>query len=364
MRYLASCVLGAVALAACGQDRIDIIKSTSNDYGHAALHQAIDEFVAAGRTPVAYRELAAAVFALRPGMDKAVSRDAELKLVTLGLAPVRSVAKETVAARIQALALTVWPALLASPIEADEILRKREPKDDEVLARPGEDVAVWLTRICGGPLAGECRHVVPERQGEIVSALALRRATERARNAVADCALCATEPGWKAAVVEWELLDHDAGATLKAIEDAGEPARWPVAGPASDADPRFPEAQLLDSGELVVDGKRHGAPTRVEALRALRGAGTDLALHVRPEVTLAQLRGLYTDARKAGATKIALVARHNRYPWERRIYWLVEGTNPSTLLRPTDPVQLLLHAADHLTPTAGSPVRIDLAPLR
>ena len=68
------------------------------------------------------------VLALRPAMDHAVGEEAELKLVVLALGPIQSVAGKPIPEQVEALALTVWPTLLATAIEADELLRKRDPK--------------------------------------------------------------------------------------------------------------------------------------------------------------------------------------------------------------------------------------------
>src|SRR5690606_39314997 len=117
-----------------------------------------------GRTPEAYLELATKVLALRPGMDKTVAQEAERKLVVLALHPVQAVQAKSRAEQVEALALTVWPTLISDPIVADAVLLKRDPKP-MLLPRPGEDASAYLQRLCGGPLAGECKQVVPEHQG-------------------------------------------------------------------------------------------------------------------------------------------------------------------------------------------------------
>ena len=130
-------VLGV--LAACGQDKIEVRQGPSADYNHRALLTAVDTFVAAGRTPEAYGELAQTVSTLRPGMDSAVARDAELKLIVLALGPIHSVAGKPFRAQLDALALTVWPTLLAPEIEEDKLLVVRDPKAPQLVPKPGED---------------------------------------------------------------------------------------------------------------------------------------------------------------------------------------------------------------------------------
>ena len=56
------------ALAACGQDKIEVRRGESTDYNNAALLAAVDKFVAGGRTPDAYAELSQTAFELRSGM--------------------------------------------------------------------------------------------------------------------------------------------------------------------------------------------------------------------------------------------------------------------------------------------------------
>src|SRR5690606_281030 len=125
----------------------------------------VEGFVADGRTPEAYSELASTVLELRPGMDRTVGQEAELKLVVLALAPVKAVQAQPIGEQVQALALTVWPTLLAPPIAADVVLIKRDPEAVQLLPQPGEDTRRYLQRLCGGPLAGDCKQIVPEHQG-------------------------------------------------------------------------------------------------------------------------------------------------------------------------------------------------------
>jgi len=199
---------------------------------------------------------------------------------------------------------------------------------------------------------------VPEYQGPVVAALAIRRATERIRNAVADCVMCGADPGWHQAVRAWEALDRMTNSAVSDIEQRADPDNWPVAGSAAEIDPRLPEAEINETGEIVIGGQRYGADQRVAALRDLRGDSAAIALHVRPEASLAQIRALLGDVRKAGAGRAAVVARVGTYPWERRIYWIADGTGNRTGLRPTDSLQLLLHATDAVA-GPGTIARVD-----
>jgi hypothetical protein len=351
-------VLCAVMATACGQDKIEVRQGDGSDYNHGPWLGAVDKFVAAGRTPEAYAELSQTAFALRSGMDRTVAKETELKLMVLALAPVQAVQAEPIAKQVEALALTVWPTLLAPVFASDGLIVKRDTRALELMPKPGEDAASFLTRLCGGPLASDCKQIVPEHQGPIVAALAMRRATERVRNAVAECVMCGAEPGWSQAVRSWESLDRMANSKVDEVQRQADPDNWPVAGAAAEADPRLPEAVINETGELIVAGQRYPVDQRIAALREARCGGTTIALQLRPDMTLAQVRALLTDVRKSGATRVAVVARAPRYPWDRKVYWIAEGTGTQTGLRPTDSLQLLLHAVDAVA-GPGAVARVD-----
>ena len=335
-------------------------QGTTSDYNHGSLLTAVDKFVASGRTPAAYAELSQIVVALRAGMDRSVAKEAELKLMVLALAPVQSVRARPTSEQIDALALTVWPTLLAPEIEADDLVAGHDPRAASMTPRSREDARDYLVRLCGGALAGDCKQVVPELQGLIVASIATRRATERVRNAVSDCVMCGTDPGWSEAVHGWEALDRMASATVSDLERRADPDNWPVAGSAAELDPRLPEADIDQTGEVVIGGQHYGADQRVSALRDLRGDSPAIALHLRPEMSLAQVRGVLADAHKSGARRVAVVARVASYPWDRKIYWIADGTGTGTLtgLRATDSLQLLLHATDAVA-SPGTIARVD-----
>jgi len=296
---------------------------------------------------------------LRAGMDRSVAEEAERKLVVLALDPARAVADQPIAAQARALATTVWPALLEPAIEADTQLDSHDTKTVELEPRSGEDADAYLQRVCGGALASTCKHAVPELQAPLVRALAIRRATERVRTAVEDCLTCSTDPGWHAAVDGWETLDRAASAKVVDQERAADHENWPIAGAASDSDPGLPEAELDAHGDLVVDGHSYGPnQLRIDVLRELRGTGDVIALHFLPDTSLAAVRAILDDARRAGCAKVAVVAREPEYPWRRRIYWVADGSGMRANLRTSDTLQLLLHAVDEVA-GPGTVARVD-----
>ncbi|HEX7840445.1 MAG TPA: hypothetical protein VF469_23360, partial [Kofleriaceae bacterium] len=115
---------------------------------------------------------------------------------------------------------------------------------------------------------------------------------------------------------------------------------------------------INQTGEVVIGGQHYGADQRISALRDLRGDSPSIALHLRPETPLAQVRGVLADAHKSGASRVAVVVRVARYPWDRRIYWIADGTGTRTGLRSTDSLQLLLHATDAIA-GPGTIARVD-----
>jgi hypothetical protein len=349
----------SLALVACGQERVGISKGDPKaDYNEHALQSAIDEYVANGRTAQAYADLARRTLALRPGMDRTIGEQAELKLIVLALAPIQAARSKPAAEQLEALALTVWPTLLAPPIAADAALTERAPAAPQLMPVDGEGARAYLQRLCGGPLAGDCKQVVPEYQGEIVAAIATRRAVERVRNAVASCVMCGADPGWRDAVRAWESLDRVAASTEHEVERRADPDNWPIAGAAAEPSAGLREAQVNAIGELVIAGQHYAGDARIAALRDLRADSASIALHLRPELSLAQVKGVIADAKKAGATKVAIVARAPQYPWERKIYWLSETGGARLNLRPTDSLQLLLHTIDHVA-APGTIARVD-----
>ncbi|HEY0252406.1 MAG TPA: hypothetical protein VGC41_12815, partial [Kofleriaceae bacterium] len=281
-------ILVAFALfaAACSQDVIGVKEQTQDDYNHQKMTAAIDQYIAAGRTPNAFAELAKKVRELRPGMDATVAEEAERRVVVLALDPINAYKDKPIAEQANALALTVWPTLLAPKIESDQLNRVRDPKAGEYAPKPGEEVDPYISRLCQGVLTTTCKHAVPEMQANIVAALANRRATERVRAAIGECLECTSEgapPGWAKAIAGWETLDRASAQTITETENRADPGNWPYAGAASDDDPSLPEAELTLRGDIVVAGHGYGPnQQRIDVLKELRGKGDVIALHFHP----------------------------------------------------------------------------------
>src|SRR4051812_17626297 len=111
------CASVIAAVAACGQEKIEVRRGDNADYNHAALLRGVDKFVTDGRTADAYAALSQTVLELRPGMDRSVAKEAELKLMVLALPPVQAVPGKPIAEQTEQLALTGWPTPLAPAVE-------------------------------------------------------------------------------------------------------------------------------------------------------------------------------------------------------------------------------------------------------
>lgn len=293
-------------LAACASDRIDVSNDVPADQNRGALLAATAELRAAGHTPAAFRAYTDRLLVLRPGMDRTVAEEAELRTLTEAQVVMRRATDEHV--ELDQLALSVWPLGLAPAIAADVPGQPTRDEWAQWMPRAGESAAAYLERLCGGVLALECKDVVPEGQPAVVHAIAVERFTERARRALSTCLTC-SEPIWAAAVAGWEMLDRETNATISATRDQYAPRRWPIAG--------------------------EGAIDLPENLTTIELDATDRAERVRYALD---------DARARGDAKVALIAREPSYPYRRRAY--VMSTTAVVPVRPGEPVQVLARALD------------------
>lgn len=340
----------AMLVLACTQQPVKVENRASSDYGREQLHQAIATFVQAGRTPAAYAALAARVKDLLPTMDKTVADEAELKLTVLALAPTKAVADRPMPERVQTLALTLWPTAFTERLRPPALSRGAIV-DQRQLAPAGRETAEdYVSRLCSGPLGQVCRDAVPEHQGALLYAHAVSRFNERSRSAVSDCLVCGIDPSWREAVRGWEELDTVNNTWIRDIEKAASPSNWPGAGAGAEADERLPEVELSELGELRVNERVVPASQVAGALREHLGTSKEVALHVRPQVSLAHLRDLTRDLHAAGPRTIALVTREPHYPWRRRLYRVALGKGRRVDVRATDTVQVVLRQIDAAGP--------------
>lgn len=163
----------------------------------------IDQFVAAGRTPAALRDLAADLAPLRDG-PRAIAEDAELRLLALAAPIVEAVRMLPLDEQVAQLATTVWPVLLERSLDA--------PAHGTLAPQDGEAPSAYLIRLCAGPLAASCHEATP---ALAVRAIAMQRADERMRDALARCTVCDVSDGWHAQAWTWESLAREARIALR-----------------------------------------------------------------------------------------------------------------------------------------------------
>ena len=312
----------AVALGGCKDDPIAVAPATSSgDGSRAALLEAAGALRAASHTAAAYRTFAARVLALRVDMDETVAEEAELLVASEALAVVRGAPARGETAEV--LALAVWPIALAPPIAAPIPGTPQADRWTAYIPVAGEDHRAYLERLCGTELALACKDVVPEGHLDVVGALAVQRLADRARRAIAVCVTCG-EPRWAQTIAGWEEVARAATATVDAARSANAPSRWPEAGAAA-----VP------------------VPTASGAVRHV---------HLSPDARVERVRYALDDARAAGATAIALLARERAYPYALRAYVIPTSTKQLPV-RPGEPVQMLTRALDANPLRAASAAR-------
>jgi hypothetical protein len=356
-------LINAVILAVmgCQPDRIEIRAEVANDYHREEVRLAVDAYVAAGRTAMAYGVMATKFAALRPSMDATVAADAELRLVTLALAPMLASVNLTPERELKELTTTVWPVGLQGRLRADTLRERGIGRDEKLVPLAYEPGGTYLTRICGDALKADCYGVVPEYQLDVLRRLVVQRFTERVRSAVADCVLCADDPSWRDYVRQWEALDSTLTVRSRRAERKGDPALWPVAGRASEPMPDESALIAFDVnalGELSNGDLRIAKVDRVAKLRELVGQ-RQIMLHAPPSARLSEIRSIVGDMIRAGAKKIGLVARRTVYPWEPRVYWVTMGVAGRKIpVSAGDTMQVVISALDEMPP-AGALARID-----
>jgi hypothetical protein len=200
----------AVLLIACGSGQDRAAPAVNVPQAETAVTRHVKRFVTQGRTNRAYAELSVALADDTVGNPSAA---AEAELRQLGLAaPLAEAARSrTLTEQVDALALTVWPALLARPLTG-------ATPDAALRPHAGEGANDYLARLCNGPFRTECGGVLPEERPTIVRALAMRAANERMRAALATCLFCTTrDQDWDRLGWTWESLDREASGAVTSL---------------------------------------------------------------------------------------------------------------------------------------------------
>src|SRR5262249_8671564 len=126
-------------------------------------------------SPEAYAVLASEIERIRPAFNQGVADLAERYLVFLALEPMAAHLDQPLEQQMNALGLTVWPTAL------------------HVDPQQGEAVQAYLERACAGPLATDCKYVVPEAWPIVLGAIVWKRMKTRARDAYSSCSVCTAD---------------------------------------------------------------------------------------------------------------------------------------------------------------------------
>jgi hypothetical protein len=341
-------VVGALALAAalaggCKQNKIDVVESQEDrtgDYGRHALRAAVEKFRPTPRSAEAYRVLAVEIERIRPSFNRDVADEAERNLVFQALGPLESQLDRPLEEQMAALGLTVWPSALHV-----------EPKQ-------GEDARRYLERACAGPLAAECKYVVPEYWSLTLGASVWRRLKDRARDAYAACRPCAQEPSYAALLESYDKHSSAIAKRANAEEDQAARDAWPEAGESAREWSDVPTLDLVPDPPLLA-GQRIEGDWRVQVRNLRKGAATPgvaLGVHLKPRAEVRHLRDVLRVAAAAGYREVALQARRREYPYTLVEYRLAVSGSAGLAIKAADPdsIQFLVRTLDAAAQRAGA----------
>jgi hypothetical protein len=325
---LAAC-LAALLASACEQERIEVkALAASHSHGQEALLTAVDRFARSQRTAADYRALAVEIERLSPQFNAVVAGEAERNLVFLALDPLETHHDAPAATQLENLALTVWPTALGHA------------------PAPNEDATAYAERLCAGPLAKECKQIVPEHRALVLSQLVWSRFKERARTALKACDVCADDPRYPEAVARFEQRAAELSGRAGEIIRRAHPKHWPIAGghAAPWSQPQVVTVRGDGTAWLAEQALPPGGWS--DGLAMIRNDGDTLGVWIEPGNDLGRLRLLGEAARAAGFRQLAIQTRTPQYPYELREYRVALAKRSTLPLRNGDSVQLLINALD------------------
>jgi len=335
-------MIAAAAAAGCGKKRIavaDQSEDQTGDYGKLELDKAVAEFRKQPTSPQAYRAIAVEAQRLDPAFNQPVRDIAERHLAFLSLEPMAAQVDKPPAEQVEGLALTVWPTAF------------------NVEPNPGESARSYLERVCAGPLATECKYIVPEEWPTVLSAMVWRRMKMRAREAYSQCRLCKQDTTYPAMLEKFDQYDNRMQAARAKLGDRADRDAWPEAGEKMAP---WSGAPVLD---LVADPfEWNGAEFDGDWQDRIRARPKDadlLGLHVRPRTEVRHVRAVVAAASKAGYRAVALQVRSRLFPYPLGEYRIATsrsaGRSESVAIRDVDTVQILVRALDAAAGRAGGP---------
>ncbi|ACY12669.1 hypothetical protein [Haliangium ochraceum] len=330
-------LLTAGSSSGCDRDPIDVkSNSASVPYGRDELLAAVERFANGEHTPENYRVLAAEIERLQPRFNSEVAREAERNLVFLAIGPLEQYLDASPTEQLEALGLTVWPTALGyTPL-------------------PDEDAWTYTERLCGGPLNGSCKQIVPEHRASILAQLALSRFKERARTALLECEDCGKDPHFSSTMGRFVSRADELLASSGIDARRAHPKLWPISGSKAEPWSQLRVLRLRPDGTATLEGEPVPPEERVSMLKAQRDEAKALGLRAEPATPLARIRGAARDARAAGYSQLALQARVPEFPYELREYRVQLAEKATLKLRDEDSLQLLINSIDAKL-SAGTP---------
>lgn len=347
LRFFAYALLIAATAGCSSSEGIDINNpQVAEDHSlHDAIIAAARKARPSGPSPAAYRKLALEIESLRPRLDAELTDLSERKLVFLAVPSLLQIADLPPAEQAEKLALTVWPTALRVPPE------------------PKETAAHYLERACAGPLALDCKYVVPEYRPLVVSALVWTRLQERAREAVSDCRRCQDDPSFEQVLEQIDGFQTKIAAKVALLGDAVHPKSWPHAGEFSRpwSDPAV--LSVGEDGAVTFAGEVVSSGAWQRRIKTARKDSTVLGVHLLPSADVQRLMTIADGAREAGYLAIALETRTPQYPFSLREYRITTARGKHAIgvaVRGQDTVQVLVQAFDAAIESAATDPKVAL----
>ncbi len=299
------------------------------DFGRSALNEAV---VLASQSPsdsLAYAAFSLKVESLRAGFNRETTRDAELRLSVLALGPLYAGLSLPAEEQMRRYATTVWPTILKFPVKAEESAES------------------YVKRLCEQRFALSCQSLVPEFWAEMLNAQVWRKLKSRILVAYDHCRWCDEDGSFAEVLSKVEEGSLQVELAAQAVLKHGVPSAWPKAG--AHAQP-FASKQILSFGEegLVTfeGGLIAGGDWRSAIATGNKEAS--MGVHMRPGRVVGELLNVLRDVRKAGYSRVDLVARGAHFPYDLKSYGIESKRNSFQDLgvHRNDTLQVLVQALD------------------
>jgi hypothetical protein len=218
----------------------------------------------------------------------------------------------------------------------------------------GESLHAYLERACAGPLATDCKYVVPEAWPLVLGAIVWKRMKTRARESYSSCTACASDRTYTELLEKYDQSETRMATQRSKADDLVERGAWPEAG--EQAGP-WSGAPVLD---LAADPPTFdGEPIDGSWEKRVRGRparAAVLGLRVLPRSEVRHVRAALTIAAEAGFRAVALQVRARAYPYPLREYRLTATRGAGAVkVHDVETAQILVRALDAAVAKSGQP---------